>query len=154
MFERYTENASRSIHFARYEASQLGSRAIEAQHLLLGILRVMPDELYRFLASGTSIEAIRKKIKTHSAASEKVPTGVEIPQADELKRVLANAGREAERLNQPRVGLEHLLLGLLREEDCYAAQILRERGADADRIRKALEDSSTSTPGGDFGDYT
>jgi ATP-dependent Clp protease ATP-binding subunit ClpC len=154
MFLRYTEKARRSIFFARYEASQLGSHVIEAEHLLLGILREMPAELYRFLASETSIETIRKKIEIHANTRERVSASEDLPLSEETKRGLAFGAEEAEMLNQPRIGLEHLLLGLLREESCFAAQLLRERGADPKRIRMALSEGADRSPGGDFGDYT
>jgi ATP-dependent Clp protease ATP-binding subunit ClpC len=154
MFLLYTENARRSIFFARYEASQLGSHVIEAEHLLLGILREMPVELYRFLASETSIETIRAKIGEHAKSRERVSASEDLPLSEEAKRGLAYGAEEAEMLNQPRIGLEHLLLGLLREENCFAAQLLRERGADPKRIRKALAGGSSASTGGEFGDYT
>ena len=62
---------------------------------------------------------------------EKIATSVDLPFSNESKRVLAYAAEEAERLGHKHIGTEHLLLGLLREEKCLAAQILQERGAEA-----------------------
>ncbi|HXR39101.1 MAG TPA: Clp protease N-terminal domain-containing protein [Terracidiphilus sp.] len=61
-----------------------------------------------------------------------------MPLSSECKRALAYGAEEAERLGNPRIGVEHLLLGLLREEGCFATRILRDHGADLDRIRQAL----------------
>ena len=128
MFERYTEKARRVIFFARYEASQFGSPYIETEHLLLGLLREDKALANRFLRSHASVESIRKQIEGHTTIREKVSTSVDLPLSHECKRVLAYAAEEAERLNHKHIGTEHLLLGLLREEKCFAAEILHERG--------------------------
>ena len=128
MFERYTEKARRVIFFARYEASQFGSPYIETEHLLLGLLREDKALTNRFLRSHASVESIRKQIEGHTTIREKVSTSVDLPLSNECKRVLAYAAEEAERLSHRHIGTEHLLLGLLREEKCFAAEILHERG--------------------------
>ena len=124
MFERYTEKARRVIFFARYEASQFGSPYIETEHLLLGLLREDKALTNRFLRSHASVESIRKQIEGHTTIREKVSTSVDLPLSNECKRVLAYAAEEAERLSHKHIGTEHLLLGLLREEKCFAAEIL------------------------------
>ena len=128
MFERYTEKARRVIFFARYEASQFGSPYIETEHLLLGLLREDKALANRFLRSHAAVESIRKQIEGHTTIREKVSTSVDLPLSHECKRVLAYGAEEAERLNHKHIGTEHLLLGLLREEKCFAAEILHERG--------------------------
>ncbi len=128
MFERYTEKARRVIFFARYEASQFGSPYIETEHLLLGLLREDKALTNRFLRSHASVESIRKQIEAHTTIREKVSTSVDLPLSNECKRVLAYAAEEAERLGHKHIGTEHLLLGLLREEKCFASEILQERG--------------------------
>src|SRR5271170_4669206 len=139
MFERYTEKARRVISFARYEASQFGSPYIETEHLLLGLLREDKALLTnRFLRSDVSVEFIRKQIEGHTAIREKVSTSVDLPLSIECKRVLAYAAEEAERLSHKHIGTEHLLLGLLREEKCFAAEILHERGLRLSTIREEL----------------
>jgi len=117
MFERYTEKARRVIFFARYEASQFGSPYIETEHLLLGLLREDKALTNRFLRSHASVESIRKQIEGHTTIREKVSTSVDLPLSNECKRVLAYAAEEAERLSHKHIGTEHLLLGLLREEN-------------------------------------
>src|SRR5438067_11224148 len=138
MFERYTEKARRVIFFARYEASQFGSPYIETEHLLLGLLREDKALTNRFLRSHASVESIRKQIEGHTTIRERVSTSVDLPLGNESKRVLAYAAEEAERLSQKHIGTEHLLLGLLREEKCFAAQILTERTVQLSKVREHL----------------
>src|SRR5258705_7420330 len=138
MFERYTEKARRVIFFARYEASQFGSPYIETEHLLLGLLREDKALTNRFLRSHASVESIRKQIEGHTTVREKVSTSVDLPLSNECKRVLAYAAEEAERLSHRHIGTEHLLLGLLREENCFAAEILHERGLRISTVREEL----------------
>ena len=138
MFERYTEKARRVIFFARYEASQFGSPYIETEHLLLGLLREDKALTNRFLRSHASVESIRKQIEAHTTIREKVSTSVDLPLSNECKRVLAYAAEEAERLGHKHIGTEHLLLGLLREEKCFASEILQERGLKLAQIREEL----------------
>src|SRR6201986_4724447 len=139
MFERYTEKARRVIFFARYEASQFGSPYIETEHLLLGLLREDKALTNRFLRSHASVESIRKQVEGHTTIREKVSTSVDLPLSNECKRVLAYAAEEAERLSHKHIGTEHLLLGLLREEKCFAAEILQERGLRLPAIREELQ---------------
>ena len=138
MFERYTEKARRVIFFARYEASQFGSPYIESEHLLLGLIREDKALANRFLRSHAAVESIRKQIEAHTQIREKVSTSVDLPLSHECKRVLAYAAEEAERLSHKHIGTEHLLLGLLREEKCFAAEILHERGLRLATIREEL----------------
>jgi len=137
MFERYTEQARRVIFFARYEASRLGCPNIETEHLLLGLLREDEPLANRFL-SHAGVESIRQQIEGHTAVREKVSTSVDLPLSHECKRVLAFAAEEAVRLNHVHIGTEHLLLGLLREEECFAAEILYNRGTWLSRVREGI----------------
>jgi ATP-dependent Clp protease ATP-binding subunit ClpC len=143
MFERYTEKARRVIFFARYEASQFGSPYIETEHLLLGLLREDKALANRFLRSQANIESIRKQIEAQTTAREKVSTSVDLPLSTECKRVLAYAAEEAERLGHKHIGTEHLLLGLLREEKCFASEILHERGLRLNQVRDEIARSTS-----------
>src|SRR5208283_4637 len=125
MFERYTEKARRVIFFARYEASQFGSPCIETEHLLLGLLREDKALANRFLRSTASVESIRKQIEAHTTLREKVSTSVDLP------------------LSHKHIGTEHLVLGLLREEKCFAADILHERGLRLTQVREEIARSSS-----------
>ncbi len=135
MFERYTEKARRTIFFARYEASQFGSRYIETEHLLLGLLREDKELASRLLGSHAGVESIRKQIEGHTAQGEKLPTSVDMPLSHECIRALAYGAEESARLKHQHVGTGHLLLGLFRDEKCFAAQLLRERGLTLDSVR-------------------
>ncbi len=141
MFERYTEKARRTIFFGRYEASQLGSPYIETEHLLLGLLREDKALANRFLRSHAAVESIRKQIEGHTAPAEKVSTSMDLPLSHDCKRVLAYGAEEAERLNHKHIGTEHLLLGLLREEKCFAAQLLGEQGLTLHSVREQVQPS-------------
>ena len=146
MFERYTEKARRVIFFARYEASQLGQRYIETEHILLGILREDKALTKRFLRKHSTVESIRKQIEEHTLIGEKTPTSVDLPLSNECKRVLAYAAEEMDRLGHKYLGTEHLLLGILREEGSFAAALLKERGVQLDALRKELAQTPHAEP--------
>src|SRR5712692_11524610 len=137
MFERYTEKARRTIFFARYEASQFGSPYIETEHILLGLLRDDRPLVNRLLPS-MSLGSIRKQVESHSPPLKKTSVSVDLPLSNESKRVLAYAAEEAERLAHRHIGSEHLLLGLLREQKCYAAQLLQQYGASVSTLREGV----------------
>jgi hypothetical protein len=157
MFERYTEKARRVIFFARYEASHFGSDAMETEHLLLGLLREDKGLTHRFLSEPEAADRIRQTIKARSVFRQYVSTSVDLPLSNESKRVLAYAAEEAERLSHMHIGTEHLLLGLLREEKCFGAQLLRDAGVKLDDVRAALASAAGSEGyagrggGGDLG---
>jgi len=146
MFERYTEKARRVIFFARYEASQFGSPYIESEHLLLGLLREDKALTNRFLRSHASVESIRKQIEANTTIREKVSTSVDLPLSNECKRILAYGAEEAEGLGHKHIGTEHLLLGILREKECFAAAILEERGIRLEEVREELKRIPHQTP--------
>ena len=141
MFERYTEKARRTIFFARYEASRFGSSFIETEHFLLGLMREDKALTNRFLRSQTAVESIRNQVEGHTTPGQKVPTSVDLPLSHECKRVLAYGAEETERLNHKHIGPEHLLLGLLRETKCFAAQLLGEQGITLDSVRHYVQQS-------------
>jgi hypothetical protein len=138
MFENYTDKARHVIFFARYEASQLGSPYIEGEHLLLGVLREDKSLAKRFLRSHSDVESIRKQIEQQSSVREETSTSVDLPLSWECKRVLAYATEEAKRLGHKDISSEHLLLGILREQQGLAARILKERGLIVDGVRDEL----------------
>jgi ATP-dependent Clp protease ATP-binding subunit ClpC len=129
MFEKYTEKAKKVLFLARYEASQMGSRVIGSEHLLLGLLKE-GDELVQelFARASVNVELLRAELEARGPSGEKQVTPIEIPFSEEAKKVLAGAEEEAERLLHPNVGDEHILLGLLRVEDSAAGRILAEKG--------------------------
>lgn len=137
MFERYTEHARRVIFFARYEAQQFGSPEIESEHLLLGLLREGREMLNSVLELGGAAEEIRRDIERASKKHAK-PVGIDLPLTSECKRILAYGAEEAERLAVKYIDMEHLALGILREEKCLAARILKDRGLNLKRARSLV----------------
>lgn len=138
MFERYTETARRVIFFAREEAIHRGSPTIESEHLLLGLLRDNRSSASRLLRARTSLEWIAKQIQERSGATQKVAAGADTPLSGASMRVLSYAAEEADGMKDNNIRASHLLLGLLREENCFAAQILREQGFKPDQIREEI----------------
>jgi len=136
MFERYTEGARRTIFFGRYEASQFGSPFIESEHILLGILREGKASLNAVLGL-IDVGAIRAQIEAGSTPRPKTLVSVDLPLTDECKRIFAFAAEEAMRANQKYIGLEHLTLGILRE-NCLAARILGKQGLTLESARKLI----------------
>ncbi|MBN2319151.1 MAG: ATP-dependent Clp protease ATP-binding subunit, partial [Acidobacteria bacterium] len=144
MFEKYTEKARRVIFFARYEASQYGSPTIEAEHLLLGLIREDKNLASRYFPKAqATIQKIRKEIEGRTIVREKVSTSVDLPFSEESKRVLNSAAEESSHFSHKYIGTEHILLGLLREDKSIAAEILKEYGIHEELIRDEL---SRNTP--------
>jgi enamine deaminase RidA (YjgF/YER057c/UK114 family) len=143
MFERYTEHARRALFFARYEASQLGSLSIETEHLLLALIRQLrgkQDGLtsHVFARARLSLEDIRKEIEGRAVFRERVATSVEMPFSAETKRVLQYTAEEADRLLHNHICIEHVLLGILREERSVAASVLMKKGMRLDTVREDI----------------
>jgi ATP-dependent Clp protease ATP-binding subunit ClpC len=136
MFERYTESARRSLFFARYEASQLGSISIEPEHLLLGLLR---DSRAMSALMLVSLGGLRHEIEKGVVFTAKISTSVEMPFSAATKRVLELAAEEANALRHAHIGTEHLLLGLLREPHSPAAAALSTRGVRLGDVRHRVE---------------
>lgn len=146
MFERYTEKARRVIFFARYEASQFGSPYIETEHMLLGFLREdkgFAMQVIPFLDA----ESIRREIENATLIREKTSTSVDLPVSNECKRVFAYAAEEAERLDHKHVGTEHLVLGILLEQNCFAARLLHKRGVTVESVRAILRENTEGLSG-------
>jgi ClpA/ClpB-like protein len=127
MFERYTEGARRVIFFARFEASQYGSPAIEPEHMLLGLLKEYPSLLEGQL-SHDSVANLRTVIEPHLKKGQRFPTSVEVPLSKESQNVLWHAYEEAGRLSHDYIGPEHILFGIFTEQTCPASRFLREHG--------------------------
>ncbi len=156
MFEKFTEKAKRILFLARYEASQQGSKVIDTQHLLLGLLKEGEETTRElFTRANVSMDLLQAELERSGPKREKLSTSVEIPFSDETKQALQFAEEEAERLMHPHIGTEHILLGLLRREDSVAGRLLADRGMrlfavreDAVNIykRRALPKKKKETP--------
>jgi len=118
-------------------AGRVGSPEIETEHLLLGLLREDKVLARRCLGSPWAANALWRKIEQSKPVREKIPGSREIPLSSASKHVLALAEEEADLLSNKHVCTEHLLLGLLREEKCFAAEILHELGV---RLAATRED--------------
>jgi ATP-dependent Clp protease ATP-binding subunit ClpC len=139
MFETFTEKARRVIFFARYEASVFGSREITPEHLLLGLLRENASTADQYFRSPTAPSSIRSRLEQELPRGEKLSTSVDLPLSSAGKRALIAAAEEASLFSNKRIGAEHLLLGLLREESSLAAQILQEYGLHLAETRQELK---------------
>ena len=139
MFERYTESARRALFFARYEVCQLGARKIETEHLLLGVSRAARGVVARVLEEADlSTETLRREIAGMTTTRGRISASVEIPFSESTKRTLQFAVEEADRLTDRYIGVEHLLLGILRENDAVAAPLLASHGVKLGDVRTAL----------------
>ena len=139
MFERYTERARRVLFFARYEASQLGSTAIDTEHLLLGLLRENQGITSRiFDRAGLDSVAAHFEIGAAAADRPRIATSVEIPIAKEAKAALEHAAAEADGLRHSHIGTEHLLLGLLHHPESAAGGILTRAGMRLGTVRESV----------------
>ncbi|MEX0878582.1 MAG: ATP-dependent Clp protease ATP-binding subunit [Thermoanaerobaculia bacterium] len=137
MFEKYNEKARRALFFARYEASKLGSKVIESEHLLLGILREGEDIIKEiFTRFNVKPEDVRREIEGDRIFVERISSTAELPLSEESKKILAYASHEAESMMHPYVGTEHLLIGLLRVDGCVAGRLLTARGFNLYGVRE------------------
>jgi ATP-dependent Clp protease ATP-binding subunit ClpC len=139
MFEKYNEKARRALFFARYEASKLGSRVIETEHILLGVLREGEESVTElFQRLNVDPETIRKEIEGERVFVERISSTAELPLSEESKKVLAYAAHEAESMLHSSVGSEHLLIGLLRVEGCVGMRTLTRCGMDLYNVREEV----------------
>ena len=138
MFGRFTERAQRVIILSQEEARRLGHNVVGTEHLLLGLIAEGEDIAARTLLSlGISIDQVRKEVERIIGRGDQ-PTEGSIGFTPRSKRVLELAFDEARRLGHTYLGTEHLLLGLIREGEGVAAQVLTNLGADLERVRNKL----------------
>jgi len=138
MFERFTDRARRVVVLAQEEARLLNHGFIGTEHLLLGLLREEEGVAARALASlHVELEAVRASV-TEKVGPARRPSSGHIPFTPRAKRVLELSLREALQLGHNYIGTEHLLLGLIREGEGVAAQVLTELGADLNRVRQRV----------------
>jgi ATP-dependent Clp protease ATP-binding subunit ClpC len=140
MFERFTERARRVVVLAQEEARELDHNYIGTEHLLLGLLREGEGMAARVLDElGISRLAVREQVVKLIGRGRSTPSG-HIPFTPRAKKALELSLREALQLSHNHIGTEHILLGLIREGEGVAAQVLVELGADLNRVRaKVLE---------------
>jgi ATP-dependent Clp protease ATP-binding subunit ClpC len=147
MFEKYNEKARRALFFARYEASKLGSKVIESEHLLLGILREGEDIIKEIFARfNVKPEEVRREIEGDRIFVERISSTAELPLSEESKKILAYASHEAESMMHPYVGTEHLLIGLLRVDGCVAGRLPAASTSTASARRRSRSSRSARSP--------
>ncbi len=138
MFERFTEKARRVVVYAQEEARMLNQNYIGTEHLLLGLIREQDGIAAKALESlNISLEDVHAQVEDLIGRGTFVPTG-HIPFTPRAKKVLELSLREALQLGHNYIGTEHILLGLIREGEGVAAQVLLNLGADLDKVRSAV----------------
>jgi ATP-dependent Clp protease ATP-binding subunit ClpC len=138
MLERYTERARRAIFFARFEASQSGSPAVEPEHILLGLLRENEDLLKKLTTLPDAANVLRKSVEHQVLPLGMIPSSLPLPLSTATKAVLIRAYEESEALVHKHIGPEHLLLGLFADSESLAAEALQASEITADRIRNLI----------------
>jgi hypothetical protein len=139
MFERFTDRARRVVVLAQdVEARRLNHDYVGTEHLLLGLLHEGEGVAARALDSlGISLDAVRQQVEEIIGQGQQAPSG-RIPFTPRAKKVLELSLRESLQLGHDYIGTEHILLGLLREGDGVAVQVLVGLGADLNRVRQQV----------------
>ena len=138
MFERFTDRARRVVVLAQEEARLLNHNYIGTEHILLGLIHEGEGVAAKALESlGISLEAVRNKVQEIIGQGSSSPSG-HIPFTPRAKKVLELSLREALQLGHNYIGTEHILLGLIREGEGVAAQVLVKLGAELSRVRQQV----------------
>ncbi len=138
MFERFTDRARRVVVLAQEEARMLNHNYIGTEHILLGLIHEGEGVAAKALESlGISLEAVRSQVEEIIGQGQQAPSG-HIPFTPRAKKVLELSLREALQLGHNYIGTEHILLGLIREGEGVAAQVLVKLGADLNRVRQQV----------------
>ena len=138
MFERFTDRARRVVVLAQEEARMLNHNYIGTEHILLGLIHEGEGVAAKALESlGISQEAVRQQVEEIIGQGQQAPSG-HIPFTPRAKKVLELSLREALQLGHNYIGTEHILLGLIREGEGVAAQVLVKLGADLNRVRQQV----------------
>jgi len=138
VFERFTDRARRVVVLAQEEARMLNHNYIGTEHILLGLVHEGEGSAAKALESlGISLEGVRAQVQEIIGQGQQTPTG-HIPFTPRAKKVLELSLREALQLGHNYIGTEHILLGLIREGEGVAAQVLVKLGADLPRVRQQV----------------
>ena len=133
MFERYTEDARKSVFCARHEAIASGSSQVAPVHLLLGVIQADGALALRLFHSAENIAIIRKRFMRPAPESS---GKMDLPFTKESKRALAYAAEESQRMSHPHIGTEHLMVGLNREEETTVSALFKEMGLTLELLRQ------------------
>jgi ATP-dependent Clp protease ATP-binding subunit ClpC len=138
VFERFTDRARRVVVLAQEEARMLNHNYIGTEHILLGLVRERDGIAAKALASlNIRLDAVRGEVEDIIGQGQ-APTTGHIPFTPRAKKVLELSLREALQLGHNYIGTEHILLGLIREGEGVAAQVLQKLGAGLDRVRQTV----------------
>ncbi len=138
MFERFTDRARRVVVLAQEEARLLNHNYIGTEHILLGLLNEGEGIAAKALESlGINLSAVREQVVEIIGQGQQAPTG-HIPFTPRAKKVLELSLREALQLGHNYIGTEHILLGLIREGEGVAAQVLQKLGAELQKVRQTV----------------
>ncbi|MFC4336829.1 ATP-dependent Clp protease ATP-binding subunit [Salininema proteolyticum] len=138
MFERFTDRARRVVVLAQEEARMLNHNYIGTEHILLGLIHEGEGVAAKALESlGISLEGVRQQVEEIIGQGQQAPSG-HIPFTPRARKVLEYSLREALQLGHNYIGTEHILLGLIREGEGVAAQVLIKLGADLNRVRQQV----------------
>ena len=138
MFERFTDRARRVVVLAQEEARMLNHNYIGTEHILLGLVSEGDGVAAKALESlGIAAEGVRQQVEEIIGQGQQAPSG-HIPFTPRAKKVLELSLREALQLGHNYIGTEHILLGLIREGEGVAAQVLVKLGADLNRVRQQV----------------
>ena len=147
MFERFTDRARRVVVLAQDEARMLNHNYIGTEHILLGLIHEGEGVAAKALESlGISLDVVRQQVVDIIGEGQQAPTG-HIPFTPRAKKVLELSLREALQLGHNHIGTEHILLGLIREGEGVAAQVLGNLGADLGRVRQQVLQLLQGQPG-------
>jgi hypothetical protein len=139
MFERFTDRARRVVVLAQEEARMLNHDYIGTEHILLGLVREDGGVAGRALESlGITEEAARQQVREVTGRGQQDPPRGHIPFTPRAKKILQLSMREAIALGHAYIGTEHILLGLVREDDGAAVRVLNGLGADPARVRQQV----------------
>src|SRR5213082_568597 len=151
MFERFTDRARRVVVLAQEEARILNHNYIGTEHILLGLIHEGEGVAAKALESlGISLEGVRQQVEEIIGQGQQAPSG-HIPFTPRAKKVLELSLREALQLGHNYIGTEHILLGLIREGEGVAAQVLVKLGADLSRVRQQVIQLLSGYAGGKEG---
>src|SRR5712671_4088104 len=151
MFERFTDRARRVVVLAQEEARMLNHNYIGTEHILLGLIHEGEGVAAKSLESlGISLEGVRSQVEEIIGQGQQAPSG-HIPFTPRAKKVLELSLREALQLGHNYIGTEHILLGLIREGEGVAAQVLVKLGADLSRVRQQVIQLLSGYAGGKEG---
>ena len=139
MFERFTDRARRVVVLAQEEARMLNHDYVGSEHILLGLIRESGGVAARALQSlGITEEAARQQVEEVVGRGQHDPQRGHIPLTPRAKKILQLSMREAIALGHAYIGTEHILLGLLREDDGVAMRVLNGLGVDPNRVRQQV----------------